>query len=1203
MLKSTIAISLLLLTSSIFGGGTVWASLGPPGAWGDSCQILEASSEDVSENDPQVAFERGTHVFLPPGIPNSRWWEDCATPDRSPAIRLFKIAGQANHVGASNQLGLIYKEGEGVEQDFLKAEKWYAVAANQGEISAILALAEIYFDGLNGQTDYAKAKKWLDKAAEQHNGMAEMRLSEMYEKGLGVKPGRKEAIRWLELAVQHRSREAHYELGKRMLEGRDVPQDTKKGMVFIKTAARSGYPEANFFMSRAYRDGLGVPKDQEKAQQILSQALLGAVEQNEEELVAKILNEGANPNTHFQRAVFMPDPKTLANYFNGTERPPEMEQVPVLASAIEHQHLQIASLLLENGANPHAKLTISQRSVLWVAAEFGNVEIMKLLVKYGADIDAPSAAFHKSPSRTPLDIAIQNGQIEAVAYLQSLGAKRSPSSSRSSVSRSGSVPPIEYRSLETDEPMSASHSQARRISTPVPDYFEEIRGKEAPQAISNWQESEKARYRALLTQQRFDIMVVPMQVQRFAIDPIGRSMMTAYVVDYLRKATHKRIPDPTLMAKVLGETLRTYKKKDVYKLAKELKVQTIVWGYVGHDRALDMRYTLQVQRKDEGGFHRFTPMIQWDSEVLRFSDETPPEEVFSKLVPTIARRIDPSIQKDTQSHHSEPTKLLELSLPEDPLTMVSTVQESPIETAYHLQLIGTLFPIETERERERMFERSLATLSQLDPDNPEIPLLKARALFNLHRRPAALQAITNPKNPSEKAMAALLDGNLPELEAQISQIESPLKKLLALIEQIDLRHYYEKTPTIPDAAYIFAKELPEWTQVILRRFNDLDRWSSQSNAEVKVALDQVFPIPGFALKDIYDRHQIIIPSPTPMNISKAEIDKLIKEVELSVVTHFHRLMKRKPQQWCCHTDMNRPHPWDLLNLYGSLGEANLMKQIDSEVGARGNPKRAGELLDQYASVYVGHPVFTEIRARTLFEQLINEESENKRNLQQQYEQEAYQAVLWSGGQSRSAASALETSTQTVGEYKKDQLTFELPYPDFFPFFSWDFPHRSYWPIFESRFRVMDANYHRNLAMSLKYTNHDIWYLKVVHEESSKEDAETLLAANQHRFIGHPRRTSFLAKVIKELGDDDGAIRLYQTAIQNGETGWKSYWNLGSSYLLKGNYAEAEKVFHQYPGFNREPEEKFVELSNYASNAGSLLFWRGAVRQSDSIFRD
>ena len=869
--------------------------------------------------------------------------------------------------------------------------------------------------------------------------------------------------------------------------------------------------------------------------------------------------------------------------------------------AIESQNVQIASLLLEKGANPNAKLTISQRSVFWVAAEFGNVELIKLLMKYGADINAPSAEFNKSPSRTPLDIAFENENLRVVEYLQSLGAYGSLSGSSPSGLRSVSTHDIQYRTLETDKPFSGTGSRAGGVSTPVPDYLEELIGKGAPQPVSNWDESEKTRYRTLLNNQQYDVLIVPFQVQRFAIDPIGRSLMTMYLVDYLRRTTSLRIPDPTFVTKALGETKRTFNKKDVYKLAKELKVKTIVWGYVGHDRASDMQFTLQIQRKDESGIHRSTPMIQWDSKVLSFSDETPPEEVYSTLVPIIASRIDTTSQNtkpSIESNSGQPTKL---ALPKDPLTLVSANQDYSVVAAYYLQLIGALFPIDTERDRERMFERSLVALARLAPENPEIPLLKARALFYLHRRPAALKAIGKPQNPSEKAIVAFLNGNLPELEEQILHIQSPLKKLLALIELVDLRHYYEKTPTIPDPAYIFAKQLPEWSMLIFRRFTDLSPWPTQSNAEVKTALDKVFPVPGFVLKDIYDRHQIRNPSPNIRNFSKSEIDKMTKEVELSVVTHFRKLLKLKSQQWCCHTDMGKPYPWDLLSLYASLGEANFIKQIDSEVGVRGNPKGAERLLNQYASVYVGHPAFTEIYARTLFEQLKKEESENKTNLQQRYEQEAYRAMFWAGGQTRFAASALKTSTQTVGEYRKAQLQFERPYPNFFPFYSWDVPHRSYWPIFESRFRILDDNYLRNLALSLKYTNHDIWYLTVLNEASSEEDAKSLLSKNQHRFIGHPKRVSFLAKAKKKLGDEDGAIQLYRTAIKNGEAGWDTYWNLGSSYLTNGQYAEADKVFHQYPGFVTKSKEKAVELSNYASNAGSLLFWRGAYDKAIPFF--
>ena len=67
MLRPTIAFCVVLSFSSGFWGGTAWATLGPPGTWGDPCQDLETSDAEVSEVDPQKAFELGTRLFLPPG--------------------------------------------------------------------------------------------------------------------------------------------------------------------------------------------------------------------------------------------------------------------------------------------------------------------------------------------------------------------------------------------------------------------------------------------------------------------------------------------------------------------------------------------------------------------------------------------------------------------------------------------------------------------------------------------------------------------------------------------------------------------------------------------------------------------------------------------------------------------------------------------------------------------------------------------------------------------------------------------------------------------------------------------------------------------------------------------------------------------------------------------------------------------------------
>jgi len=69
-------------------------------------------------------------------------------------------------------LGYMYKNGEGVSQDYTKALDWYTKAAEQGFAKAQYNLGLIYVEGGEGiPQDYNKGLDWLTKAAEQ--GLAE----------------------------------------------------------------------------------------------------------------------------------------------------------------------------------------------------------------------------------------------------------------------------------------------------------------------------------------------------------------------------------------------------------------------------------------------------------------------------------------------------------------------------------------------------------------------------------------------------------------------------------------------------------------------------------------------------------------------------------------------------------------------------------------------------------------------------------------------------------------------------------------------------------------------------------------------------------------------------------------------------------------------------------------------------------------------
>ena len=64
-----------------------------------------------------------------------------------------------------------------------------------------------------------------------------------------------------------------------------------------------------------------------------------------------------------------------------------------------------------------------------------------------------------------------------------------------------------------------------------------------------------------------------------------------------------------------------------------------------------------------------------------------------------------------------------------------------IDGAVIYQLFGTLAPKAAERSGERLFEQSLLALDRADPADANVSLLRARALYRLHSRPAALAAL------------------------------------------------------------------------------------------------------------------------------------------------------------------------------------------------------------------------------------------------------------------------------------------------------------------------------------------------------------------------------------------------------------------------------------------------------------------------------
>ncbi len=86
-------------------------------------------------------------------------------------------------------------------------------------------------------------------------------------------------------------------------------------------------------------------------------------------------------------------------------------------SAYSFKHLDFARKLLENGASPN-HCNWLKRTVLHEFAYNGDVDKVKLLIEFGADVDLVDMEYRS----TPLGFAARGGQAEVVEFLLKAGA-------------------------------------------------------------------------------------------------------------------------------------------------------------------------------------------------------------------------------------------------------------------------------------------------------------------------------------------------------------------------------------------------------------------------------------------------------------------------------------------------------------------------------------------------------------------------------------------------------------------------------------------------------------------------------------------------------------------------------------------------------------------------------------------------------------
>lgn len=213
---------------------------------------------------------------------------------------------------AAFDLGVLYAEGIGVEQDWDKAVYWYEVACKGKDDFAWCNLGRLYLSGTGVPKDEKKGYRLIKKAAEAGNEVALNNLGYLYMNGIGTRKNQKKAFsnytKAAELGdvpalnnlghcyssgvgceVNHEKAVecflkaikggdvtyAPCNLGEEYMKIKGVGVDYQKAWKYFRLSSRNGHARAYHMMGFLMMNGLGTDANPKKAIQYLRKSIKG----------------------------------------------------------------------------------------------------------------------------------------------------------------------------------------------------------------------------------------------------------------------------------------------------------------------------------------------------------------------------------------------------------------------------------------------------------------------------------------------------------------------------------------------------------------------------------------------------------------------------------------------------------------------------------------------------------------------------------------------------------------------------------------------------------------------------------------------------------------------------------------------------------------------------------------------------------------
>ena len=164
--------------------------------------------------------------------------------DYSLAMEYFEKSFDLGSPVAMNNIGWSYQNGFGVEQDYTLAFEWYMKSANLGCFGGINNIGWFYLNGLGIEQDYSLAMDYFKKGADLGDSAAMNNIGWIYENGLGVEQDYELAFEWYMKAAELEDSTAIFNIGAMYCDGLGVEQNYELALEWLERAVEMGEKDA-----------------------------------------------------------------------------------------------------------------------------------------------------------------------------------------------------------------------------------------------------------------------------------------------------------------------------------------------------------------------------------------------------------------------------------------------------------------------------------------------------------------------------------------------------------------------------------------------------------------------------------------------------------------------------------------------------------------------------------------------------------------------------------------------------------------------------------------------------------------------------------------------------------------------------------------------------------------------------------------------